>query len=372
MKIVNTLQRHLTQGDIAPAQYVRSCQIALAQSIADRHKIYLDTRYWILFRDVILGRRTDKPLVDLLDQIRKAVRSNRAICPISQDSFAEIFVQNDPATLATTVELVDELSGGICLTEYFTRLNTELYHFMVQKTQGNDAVHDLDQLVWTKCGYVLGYVAPKNDQMPFDYSNAIEKAFFDQMWAATFSDILDHLGNCPDWKIDPTSVDQMNAGKFANDDGFNSFKQLFMIELAGTLDVLQQSLAKIMYAMYLSAFADKADPNVCPDPAAGKMAANVIYHAFRLNKLNNELPTLRTDVTLHAALRWDKKRKYKPNDLADIRHAAMALPYCGTFLTEGPLCSLVHEKHLNLTDLFSCRTFSDPGLALKHLRELGV
>lgn len=372
MKIVNTLQHHLAQGDVTPAQYVRSCQIALAQSISGCHKIYLDTRYWILFRDVILGRRTDKPLVDLLDHIRSGVRSNLAICPISKDSFVEIFVQNDPATLATTIKLVDELSRGICLAEYFTRLNTELYHFMVQKAKGVDAVHDLEQLVWTKCGYVLGYVAPKSDQRPFEYSNAIEKAFFDQMWAATFSDILDYLGNRPDWKIDPTSVDQMNVGKFANDDGFNSFKQLFMIELAGTLDVLQESLAEIMDSMYLRAFGDNADPDGCPDSSTGKMAANVIYHAFRSNKLKDELPTLRTYVTLHAALRWDRKRKYKPNDLADIRHAAMALPYCDTFLTEGPLCSLLHEKHLELTDSFPCRSFSDPDLALKYLRESGV
>ena len=372
MKNVDTLQHHLAHCDTTPAQYIRSRQIELAQSVAGRHKIYLDTRYWILFRDVILGRHTDKPLVDLLDQIRNAVRASRATCPISQDSFSEIFVQNDLATLATTVELVDELSGGVCLVDYFARMNTELYHFLVQKTKGNDAVHSLDLLVWTKCGYAFGYATPTNEQLPFEYSIAIEKAFFDQMWEATFSDIFDHLGSCPQWKVDPTAVDGMNAGKFANNDGFSSFKQLFMIELAGALDLLQEPLARILHSMYLSALGDDADATVCPDIAAGKMAANVIYQAFLRNKLNDELPTLRTDVTLHAALRWDRKRKYKPNDLADIRHAAMALPYCDTFLTEGPLCSLVHEKHSKLTERFKCRTFADPGLALEHLREMGV
>ena len=372
VEITNTLQQHLNQPDISPAKYVRSRHLELAESIADRHKIYLDTRYWLLFRDVVLGRRTDESLIALLDYVRNAVQSGRAICPVSQDSFSEVFVQNDPETLASTTELMDELSGGVCQTEFFTRLDAELYHFMVQKTKGYAAVHDRDQLMWTKCGYVLGYVSPQNDAFTMEQSDAIEKAFFDQVWTATFNDMFAHLGCCPDWKVDPSSVDDMNVGKFAHNGEFNSFKQLFMIELAGALDLLQNSLSEIMFQMYLTEFGDKADPNAKPDPATGKMAANLVYHAFRLNKLNDELPTLRTHVTLHAALRWHKNRKYKPNDLTDLRHAAMALPYCDTFLTEGPLCHLIHEKHLGLTDRFKCQTFADPELALQHVREMGV
>ena len=372
MKIVNTLEQHLQHKEISPQKYVRSCHKELAEVISSRHKIYLDTRFWLLFRDVILGRKQDESLVQLLNLIRSAVKSGRAICPISQDSFSEIFLQNDPKTLKATAELVEELSASTCLTEFFGRLDAEIWHFMVQKTKGDDAVCDLSQLVWTKCGYVLGYVFPKHPEMSQDYNDALEKAFFDQMWATTFIDMHEHLGPQTDWKVDPTSVDGMNVGKFANDDCFKSFKQLFMIELAGALDGLNETLTSIMHRMHLTEFGDSAGSNVRPDPKTGKMAASVIYQALKLNKLKNELPTLRTHVTLHAALRWDKKRKYKPNDLADLRHAAMALPYCDTFLTEGPLCSLIHEKHLKLTDSFSCRTFSKPHLALKHLLELGV
>lgn len=372
MENIDTLHQHLKQPDITLAKYVRARHLELAVSITDRHKIYLDTRYWLLFRDVVLGRRTDESLIALLDQIRNAVQSERAICPVSQDSFSEVFVQNDPVTLASTIKLMDELSGAVCQTEFFSRLDAELWHFMVQKTKGDAAVCDLDQLMWTRCGYVLGYVSPRNDAFTKEQSDAIEKAFFDQMWVATFSDIFEHLGCCPNWKVDQNSVNEMNVGKFAHNDDFNSFEQLFMIELAGFLDLSRDSLARIIHRMYLTEFGDKADPNAKPDPAVGKMAANFVYQAFRLNKLDDELPTLRTYVTLHAALRWRKNQKYKPNDLADLRHVAMALPYCDTFLTERPLCHLIHEKHLGLTDRFKCQTFADPKLALKYLRDIGV
>lgn len=368
LKDVNTFTDHLEQANVAPHKYVRAQHIYLAESLYNFVKIYFDTKYWLLFRDVVLGRNQDKTLTALLSLIRDAVRSGKAICPVSQDSFSESFVQTDPRTLQATVQLMDELSKGICLTEFNTRINAELWHFMVEKVIGRDSVYDKNMLMWTKCGYVLGYIRPESEQFTQEQSDAIEKAVFDQIWEATFSDIFDGIGCCPDWKINPSAIDTMNEGKFSNSDDFNSFKQLFMIELAGGLDLLKEPLSQIMFQMYLSEFGDKADPNCKPELEAGRQAANIIYHAFRLNKITDELPTLRTHVILHAALRWDKQRKYKPNDLSDLRHAAMALPYCDVFLTEKPLCHLIHEKHLDLTERFTCKSFADADAALDHLK----
>jgi len=178
MKLVNTLMQHLGQPEIAPSSYVRSRHIELATSITGRYKIYLDTRYWIMFRDVAIGRRTDENLVALLDLIRNAVESERAICPISQDSFAEIFMQSDPDTLLATIRLVDELSGAICLSDLFTRIDAELWYFFAQHKGEIDTTHDISYSIWTKCGYVLGYVAPQSKSFTREQSDAIEKAFF--------------------------------------------------------------------------------------------------------------------------------------------------------------------------------------------------
>jgi len=372
MKLVNTLQQHLGQPEVAPSSYVRWRHIELASSIAGRYKIYLDTRYWIMFRDVVIGRRTDENLVALLDRIRNAVESERAICPISQDSFAEIFMQSDPDTLSATIRLVDELSGAVCLSDLFTRIDAELWHFLAQHKRRNDAANDRSQLIWTKCGYVLGYVAPQSKSFTREQSDAIEKAFFDQMWNANFADIFQHLGCRPEWKPIPDSADKYNQGKFANANEFSSFKQLFMIELAGILSLLKDSLAEIMFQIHLSEAGEGADPNAKPDPAIGQTAANLIYNLFKLDKMEDELPTLSTYVTLHAAFRWQRNRRYKANDLADLRHAVMALPYCDMFLTEKPLCHLIHEKHLGLAERFVCKTHAEPDLAIVSLIEADV
>lgn len=185
-------------------------------------------------------------------------------------------------------------------------------------------------------------------------------------------DFHEALGCRPDWKADPSSVDEINAGKFAHDGDFKTFKQVFMLELAGSLDELKEPLSRIIHRMCLSEHGDKANPDAKPDPAAGKWAANLLYHAFDLERISEVLPNLRTYLTLHAAFRWDQSRKFKCNDLADIRHAASALPYCQMFLTERSLSELIHGKHCKLTERFSCRTFAEPELVLQHLCEIGV
>jgi hypothetical protein len=50
-------------------------------------------------------------------------------------------------------------------------------------------------MIWTKCGYLLGYVAPQSKLFTREQSDAIEKAFFDQMWNVNFADIFQHLDN---------------------------------------------------------------------------------------------------------------------------------------------------------------------------------
>jgi len=372
VKDVNTLRYHLNHADVSATNYIRAKHVELADAIADRHKIYLDTCYWSHFRDVARGWPTAPALVSLLVAIRDAVAAKRAICPLSQESFSEVFTHSDPKTLEATVTLIDELSESSCLTEFMQRMNTEAYHFMIQKTKGDGSVYNLDQLMWTKCGYVLGAVAPHVQDLPEELAVAMHKAFFDQMWATTLGDMFARLGCRPDWRHETDVVKHMNEDKLRYENDFNSFKQVFLIELRGILDTLEPTFAHIMAQMDLKETGKLlSDSDREIGPAVRRMVGK-IYDAFRLNKIRDELPTLRVHATLHAALRWDRNRKYKVNDLADLRHAAMALPYCDLFLTEGPLCHLVNASQSRLNEYFTCRTISDASEALEHLRSIGI
>lgn len=89
---------------------------------------------------------------------------------------------------------------------------------------------------------------------------------------------------------------------------------------------------------------------------SGQLFANMIYNLFKLNKIEQEIPSFRIHAGLHAAVRWDKKQRYQDNDMHDFRHAAAALGYCDYFFTEKRLCHLVTQDLLKYDILFNCRT----------------
>ena len=47
-------------------RYARASQIALAQSMARRAKVYLDLHFWIMAREAEAGTETDPDVIELL------------------------------------------------------------------------------------------------------------------------------------------------------------------------------------------------------------------------------------------------------------------------------------------------------------------
>jgi hypothetical protein len=103
---------------------------------------------------------------------------------------------------------------------------------------------------------------------------------------------------------------------------------------------------------------------------AGKQIANAVYNLFRKNKLQSYFPTLVIGAGLHAAVRWDQKRKFKKNDLYDFRHAQTALPYFDFFFTEHSLRDLVTRSNVAFDKKYACEVFSYPNEALKRAKEI--
>ena len=61
---------------------------------------------------------------------------------------------------------------------------------------------------------------------------------------------------------------------------------------------------------------------------------------------------------LHAALRWNRTQKLDPNDLFDFHHAEAALGYCDVLLTDGPMHTLLGQRHLAIEREFKCLIMS--------------
>ena len=364
--------KHHSEPQKSLNAYLNERRLQLGKSIADKHKVYLDTKYWLLLRDNKLGRLNDPSVAQLLDLLQEAVRSGRVICPISADVFAEILKQTDPMTRRCSAELIDTMSCGITLVSPQERCRMEILHFVQTNGQIKTNCHPLAICVWTKIPHTFGLIIPSDTPFSLVEEKDIQKACLDRLWNMTLSEML-HIKE-PDATFDFPRMhgisDELNEGKIAHADENRTFNEMYLSELGGLLDGLKPDFAEMM--VYL--FQQKTGLEARLDEATAgdglQMLINAIYHGFRMNRLTTELPSIRINATLHAAIRCNGNQKYKPNDLHDISHAVAALPYCDTFLTEKSLKHLLTRRDLALDDLYGCRVFCRPDEALSAIRDV--
>jgi hypothetical protein len=356
------------------ARYVRRKRIEYAQQLLPKTKIYLDTKYWISFRDVRLGRSSSPAMTELLERLESLVKSGNAFCALNADVYFEVLKQQDPVTLRESVQLLDDLSTGACLLPMTERIRLEVAHFLESATRGANAVHELRELVWTRPAYIIGFVTPNCFDLSRDLNVEVQRRFADHLFGLSLMDMvttmgIDQVAERPSPFKDISGP--LNQGKLENIDVHKSFKSVFLSEVEGIVDVYSADFAD--YIRYMHERQSGADPSAESkvDNRPGVLVGNMIREAFRRNRITTQFPTIRIGAGLHAALRWDRKRKYKANDLFDFRHAEAALPYCDYFFTEHSLRNLVQDRNLQFGKHFACKVFSDPGDALQAIGAVG-
>ncbi|MBL8828310.1 MAG: hypothetical protein JNM18_15115 [Planctomycetaceae bacterium] len=367
VEFVNTVAYHKAHPEESLARYAQRKHRELANSIRGMKKVYLDTKYWIMLRDARMGRGTE-PASRLLTLLSSLAADRKAVCPISIATYMEIQKQADVHTRTATAQLVDELSSGVSIVEENERVRLEVAHWLLTMSSSVDQVDELKYLPWTKVPYVLGFVFPTIPDVDPHFELAIQKSFLDQMWVIGLVDWV--KGRPADYFEHPArqfDVSAINQGKTAHLDEHKDFKSLLLAEIAGVLDSFREACALALKDNWLRASGNKEDCEVDADAMneSGRRVSNLIHSAFTYDRITTAVPTIRVFASLHAAMRWDRGRVFKPNDILDIHHAVAAIPYCDYFLTERSLCHLVRSGNLAFENLFDCKVFSEADKAIE-------
>lgn len=359
------LDKHRSEPHVTSDQYIRRLRIELGKSLDSRDRVYLDKRYWIIIRDVALGRNSERAAVDLLSHLRRLVAAGAIFCPISEALFVELLKQRDLYTRRATAELIDQLSLGITLAPEDERVGTELAH-LFHSSRNPDAVYHRDWLVWTKLSYVLGMSHPSNTGFDTQTELVLQKAFVDQMWDTTLVEMVDMLGDAePPSTVDFEAVaDKLNEDCRNHAHEIRSFKQTYDNEIAGALSLYMERATDILAQLRERETGATTSLSPSQRKEQERLLHTFFTNAFRRGKLVKELPTLHVHAMCHAAFRWDKKRQFEGNDLFDFHHAAAALAYCDVFLTERPLQVLLTARHIELDKNLGCTVASDTGEAI--------
>lgn len=358
MEFISTFDKHKKEPETTVYEYLRRKCIQLGKYVLTRKIVYLDTKFWIIIRDVSIGRRTTKIEKGFYRKVIELEQQGKCIFPINEDIFIEVFKQTDPMTLDETLRLIDLLSKGVSLINLDDRISLEILHFMLKST-GSD-VYDCNDLIWTKVSYNMGFVTPSNDKLDKATDQLIQKAFIDQMWSISLRDMVKIMRKNGGHKPPKmhSIANSLNEGKFQHTHENSSFQEMFLSELAGMLDVYKSGFPEIMAKIYKQKTGKTATEGEIKNSEAEGLVSNMIYNLFKMDKVHDELPTFRVLSGLYAATRWDKAQKFEDNDLHDFRHAAAALPYADYFFTEKGLAHLLTQSSTAYDKLYRCNVQS--------------
>lgn len=366
------IDEHSRHPDISIDRHVKSRVVELGRALAGKQAVYLDIRYWILLRQAFLADDSSTPEGKLLALLRDAVKGGKIFCPVSEAVFLELLKQSDPSSRLRTARLIDELSLGVSLLSQPQRVATELAHFLHSSQNGAD-VYPLRHLVWTKLPYVLGFLHPTETAFDAETQLAIQKAFFDKMWTIELVLMIEMIGDAS-MPFDPglqDIADKLNIGNTEHAGEIKSYKQAWVNELSGVVD-LCADMAADMVAEIAEKHGHSAPSRESDEWKRSRlMYANLLFQGLQVKPgLRHKIPTLYIEACLHAAIRWDKSRRLVGNDIYDFSHASAAVAHCQAFFTEAPLKALLALKHHGLADDFSCRIASQVPEAVDVLIDL--
>ena len=368
MKHIFTLDKHIAQPGISVDEYLQSLCMGLASDIKNKKIIYLDTNFWLTLRDVELGRTKNSSAQAFYDVARELKEREVCIFPVSQDVFLEVMKQSDNSTRSATAQVIDHFSDGVSLICLEEGIILEVLNFYM-KTTGM-RVYPCKDLVWTKIAYTLGFVSPQTG-LDSATNLSIQKAFIDQMWVASLSDMVKTIDFDDENALPSVDVeDALNEGKFKYARENSTFTSMFLSELAGFLEACEDQLRLIMPRLYELKTGTLVTEEELEKWDSASSVTTTIYNLHRLKKITTELPIFTIMPGLHAAARWDKERKFYNNDLHDFQHAAAALPYADYFFTEKNLAHLITQKMTGYDQLFDCKVTAKVSVAARHLLEI--
>lgn len=360
--VAKAITQHLQHPEIPTDTYVKHKIIALGISLSSLIKVYLDQRFWILLRDVHIGRSTRPDVRRLLDALRLSVQKGCLICPISDSVFLELLKQEDISTRRSTAELIDELSLGITLVPNQQRAGQELVGVFAKFAEYGREFHVVDHLVWSKLGYVLGIVHPSLPWSDPDTERAAQKAFFDLMWDFPLATQIDTVGQDGYQKPESfeATANRINELNREHQAEVRDFRRVYIDEFRGVLKLCMHHPRQWIEQQYELKTGKKclSSPEEISkyEHELYTFFGNLIAHRKEAALL---LPTLHISALCYSAIRWDKKRNLSANDIYDFQHAAAAIGYCDAFLTEKPLMNLLAQRHLAINTDFQCTVISD-------------
>lgn len=347
-------------------------RLKLGESIKNRFKIYLDTKYWGYLCDVSLGKNTDKNLIEIYNTLIKLSKEKKIICPLSYRLYSELFKQKDINRFNETTKIMELLSENIIIMFEMELIKYELLYFLYENLKGKDAIYETDIFVWSKVCDILGAI--DFEPLPFlsnENNEFIQKKYFKDSWEYTFSEFIRNKLDEKKESILINSrkdmVNTINKEKVEFEHELKTQHKVYMSEIAGLLTANKDRI-KFTFS-YFATNETNSKEQIGNEPEDDiQPIINMIYNLFDNKKIDTYFPTFDIRAKMFSTIRWNKKQNFKVNDLDDIGHITTALPYYDYFFTEKSFSTLI--KNVEYDKKYSCHVEWEPKEILNILKKL--
>ncbi|HET6762888.1 MAG TPA: hypothetical protein VFH27_04425 [Longimicrobiaceae bacterium] len=377
-QLLEGVEFHRHHPEISPDAYLHAKELALGGDMLKRTRIFLDTRYWLLIRDHLRGKQPREQIGRLYEALLTLVTSKRAICPVSVTVVGEVLKQNDPDSRAATAEVMDRLSESVVIQPEMRRIRREVRSFVSRGVIGAPTYPSLAELVWTRPWWMVVGADPTIGDWPPALRRAAAKASIDVLWNLT---IVEYVRAADAWPLErpyaelhdalpQLAVDELNAGRSDPWEERGGYDKHFLAQLEVALDMHRHDIEDVLDVLFEKKFGSTIGIAAATESRAMAPVSDWIRMSFRENRVGTELPYFRILPGILTALRLDRARKYRRNDVTDFFNAATALPYCDLYLTESSFRHLLTTKPLAYDHLFNTRVISDLSEAATAVEQL--
>ncbi len=353
-------------------RYLEQRFVSLGCRALSRKRIYLDTNFWVMLRDHKSGRQVRIDVEDLLCSLREVVLSGAGFCTFSGHTLSELMKHKDASIRRLTAGLMDELSCGICLSNQDRLFNNEIISFIGSLLAPSMSRWSLSHLAWAKPFFLMTDYQPPSFGLSSDADLELQKGFVEHVWSMSMAQLLEKIDSCReaypqlDWPKSAAASINSEVRKYDHEN--ETLHEFYLSELNGYLEWAEPRFVE-RYCEFVSRYQVGVMPesheqlNVC-----GKVLHLTAMGIARNKQLSNLMPGTHARSMLHAMIRFDRRRKFKANDLMDIEHAEVALPHCAFFFTDKPNAHLIRSAKLDVE--LRCVVCSSPEEASKSIKNL--
>ncbi len=354
-KLQQSCDKHKAQPELSSDAYLRRKHFGLQKAIEGRTLIYLDTNHWINLRHILLDcRHARKEYAEILLLLDQLAAKRRVLCPISFPLFLELMKQSDMETRKATAELMQHLSGGVCIQIPDWLEKVELRQRTMKVLLGSEAP-DLNEWIWTKVGYVAGEILPHNEVWPEGDGNFIRKLSIDAMWELPLEYFIEN-----DSEQLPHDAEHLLAEATNQDAAWYRgaklpYPEVLAREKAYRVRRLLYELKQLLHDLW-NEYPNHRDVSNMTPPNDGDVDPWA-------------LPSSQVLAGINAALIHSGKR-FSANDILDFQHAALAVPYFDALFCDRRMANTLISKPLEFGSTYDTKIYGRADEISAYLRNL--